>query len=147
MGQVLHGSANARTVVRERLLDRVLAGLKHRLLAPELVKAFVAEYVAEVNAANRQRGQRWAEFEREHTRATRQIRNLLELMKDGLCSASMVQELRGLEHQQAELYSRIATAGTPEPLPGDQAPGQRRNSERQRPRLPRCLPSPRQDLS
>ena len=29
----------------------------------------------------------------------------------------MAQELRDLEHQQAELHSRIAAAGTPEPLP------------------------------
>jgi hypothetical protein len=33
------------------------------------------------------------------------------------------------------------------PLPGDQAAGQRWNSERHRPRLPRCLPRPHQDLS
>ncbi len=109
--------SNARTVVRERLLDRVLAGLKHRLFAPELVEAFVAEYVAEVNAANRERGQREAKLEHELTRTARQIRNLLELMKDGLGSAAMVQELRGLEQHQAELHSRIAAAGTPEPLP------------------------------
>ena len=38
---------NRRTVLRDRILARVLAGLKHRLLAPELVATFVAEYIAE----------------------------------------------------------------------------------------------------
>ena len=36
--------------------------------------------------------------------------------------------------------------GERHPLPGDQAPGQRRHPERSRPRLPRRLPRPRQDL-
>ena len=36
-----------------QILARVFAGLKDRLLAPELVETFVAEYVTEVNLANR----------------------------------------------------------------------------------------------
>ena len=38
-------------------------------------------------------------------------------MKEGHGSPAMVQELRGLERQQAELQSLIAAAGTPEPVP------------------------------
>ena len=109
--------ANSRTVGRERLLGRVLAGLKHRLLAPELVAAFAAAFVAEINAANRDREHRQAKLEQERTTTERQIRNLLELIKDGQGSRSMVDELRGLESRQAELQARIAEAGAPEPLP------------------------------
>jgi site-specific DNA recombinase len=44
---------NGGTVLRDRVVEGVLAGLKDRLLVPELVGIFVAEYIAEVNRANR----------------------------------------------------------------------------------------------
>lgn len=52
---------NRRTVARDAVLDRVLLGLKERLLAPALVEEYAQAYVAEVNAANRERRarQRW----------------------------------------------------------------------------------------
>jgi hypothetical protein len=43
---------NRRTVLRDVLLARVLEGLKHRLLTPELVETFASEYIAEVNRSN-----------------------------------------------------------------------------------------------
>ncbi len=49
--------SNPRTLLRDRLLERVLIGLKERLLAPELVEEFVRAFGAEANAANRHRGQ------------------------------------------------------------------------------------------
>jgi site-specific DNA recombinase len=95
----------------------VLAGLKQRLLAPELVEEFVRTYVAEVNAANRDRGARQAGLMQQQAKVGRQIRNLLELTKDGHGSPAMVAELRGLEQRQESLMAEIAVAGTPEPVP------------------------------
>ncbi len=40
---------NSRTVTRQDVEARVLEGLKHRLMAPELLKAFVDEYRKEMN--------------------------------------------------------------------------------------------------
>jgi hypothetical protein len=84
-------------VARDKVLDRVMVGLKDRLLAPELVQEFVQAYVAEVNAANRERGSRRASFQGEAAKLDRQVRNLLELIKDGHGSAAMVAELVGRE--------------------------------------------------
>jgi hypothetical protein len=64
-----------------------MIGLKERLLAPELVEEFVRTLVAEVNAANRQRGARQTELGREQAKLGRQVRNLLELLKEGHGSA------------------------------------------------------------
>ena len=108
---------NKRTMLRDRLLERVMSGLKHRLLAPELVEAFVREFVAEVNAANRENGQRQARLQQKQARLGRQIRNLLELMKDGHGSPAMVGELRELEQRKGEFDGAVASAGTPEPVP------------------------------
>jgi hypothetical protein len=74
---------NRRTVARDKVLNRVLVGLKDRLLAPALVQEFVAAYIAEVNAANRERGTRQAGLQGQVAKLDRQIRNLLELIKDG----------------------------------------------------------------
>ena len=108
---------NRRTLLRDTLLRRVLIGLKERLLAPELVEEFVRTYVAEVNAANRDRGARRARLMQEHGKLARQIRNLLELIKDGHGSPAMVQELRGIEQRQDALAAETAETGTPEAMP------------------------------
>jgi len=108
---------NRRTLLRDTLLQRVLIGLKERLLAPELVEEFVRTYVAEVNAANRDRGARRARLPQEDGKLARQIRNLLELIKDGHGSPAMVQELRGIEQRRDALAAETAETGTPEPMP------------------------------
>jgi site-specific DNA recombinase len=65
---------NRRTVLRDRILARVLTGLKHRLLAPELVEAFVAEYIAAVNLANRNATSRRSQLQTELARVERQMK-------------------------------------------------------------------------
>ncbi|WP_372623861.1 recombinase family protein [Falsiroseomonas sp.] len=108
---------NRRTVARDALLGRVLVGLKERLLAPELVQEFVTAYVAEVNAANRDRGARQASLQAQAAKLERQIRNLLELIKDGHGSPAMAAELREVERRRDALAGETAAAGEPEPVP------------------------------
>jgi site-specific DNA recombinase len=108
---------NKRTVLRDRLLPRVFAGLKQRLLAPELVAEFVRTFVAEVTAANRERGQRQSGVAQERAKLDRQMRNLLELIKDGHGSPAMVQELRTLEQRRDTLDREMTAADLPEPIP------------------------------
>ena len=108
---------NKRTLLRDKLVSRVLVGLKERLLAPELVEEFVRSFVAEVNAANRQRGARQASLAAEQAKLTRQVRTLLDLLKDGHGGPAMAAELRALEQRQESLAAEIAAAGMPEPVP------------------------------
>jgi DNA invertase Pin-like site-specific DNA recombinase/integrase len=108
---------NRRTVRRAEVERRVLVGLKHRLLVPELVEEFVRTYVAEVNAANRERSARLASLEAQHAKTSQQMRRLLELLKDGHGGAAMAAELRELEGKQERLAAEIAAASMPEPVP------------------------------
>lgn len=108
---------NRRTVARDALLGRVLVGLKERLLAPELVEEFVRTDVAEVNLANRERGARRAELQGELAKLTRQVRNFMDLIKEGHGSPAMVAEFRDVERRQAAARAEIAAAEVPEPLP------------------------------
>ena len=108
---------NRRTVARDVLMSRVLVGLKERLLAPALVEDFARAYVAEVNAANRERGSRQAGLQAQMATLDRQIRNLLELIKDGHGSAAMATELRAIERRREALLAEVAAAGVAEPVP------------------------------
>ena len=109
--------SNRRTILRDRLLPRVLDGLKERLLAPELVAEFVRVFVAEVTAANKQRGLRHAQAAHDRAKLDRQIRNLLELIKEGHGSAGMVAEMRALEQRREALDADLAAADVAEPVP------------------------------
>ncbi len=108
---------NKRSVLRGKLEARVLVGLKERLLAPELVEEFVRSFVAEVNAANRERGTRQATLQAQAGKLARQVRTLLDLIKDGHGGAAMVKELNEVERRQDIVAAEIAAAGTPEPVP------------------------------
>ena len=108
---------NKCSVLRDRLVARVMVGLKQRLLAPELVEQFVRDYVTEVNAANRERGARQAGLQAEANKLARQLRTLLDLIKDGHGGPAMVKELNDVERRQGILAAEIAAAGMPEPVP------------------------------
>jgi len=108
---------NARTIKRDMLLSRVLIGLKERLLTPELVEEFARAYVAEVNAANRERGARRAGLQSQVAKLDRQIRTLLELIKDGHGGVAMAIELREIERRREALQTDVAAAELPEPVP------------------------------
>lgn len=108
---------NHRAVARDAVMRRVMVGLKERLLVPELVEEFVRGYVAEVNATNRERGSRRASLQGEASKLDRQIRNLLELLKEGHGGPAMAAELRELERRRETLRAEMAAAETPEPVP------------------------------
>ena len=108
---------NNRSILRDRLLARVLEGLKTRLLAPELVERFVATYVAEVNAANREQNSRRARLVAEQAKIARQIRTILDTIMEIGGSRSMVDDLRKLEARQDAIATELKREATPEPLP------------------------------
>jgi hypothetical protein len=100
-------------VLRDRIVARVLTGLKHRLLAPELVDAFVAE----VNLANRNATSRSSQLRADLARVERQMKMMVQTIADTGGSRTLVVELRSLEHRQDGLKAEIVAAGAPELLP------------------------------
>jgi site-specific DNA recombinase len=108
---------NRRTVLRDQIVTRVLAGLKHRLLSPELVETFVTEYVAELNLSNRKATSERCLLQSELARVERQIRRMVQTIAETGGSRTLVEELRNLEHRQDKLKEEITAAGNPEPPP------------------------------
>jgi hypothetical protein len=101
---------NLLTVRRDRLEATVLDGLKHQLMQPELVAAFVDEFHKEIN---RQRAEQ--DGHRHHTardleKTEREIRRLIEAIKAGVPGVAVKDEMAVLEAKRVELLARIEAA-------------------------------------
>jgi site-specific DNA recombinase len=81
------------------------------------VEAFVRIYIEEVNAANASRGPARTQARLELAKVERQIANLLDMIKDGGGTRTLVSELRQLEHRQEESAARLAAADEVEAIP------------------------------
>ena len=74
---------NGRTITTERFEDRVLSGLKDRMLDPQLVDTCVAEYHAKFGRRSAQHQSENRQLEKRLTVANKKITNLLNAIEDG----------------------------------------------------------------
>jgi site-specific DNA recombinase len=112
------GTCDNRLNIRIQVLeDAVLAGLRSRLMAPDLFKEFCQEYHREVN---RLRGEENATVDAQRTelaRIERRIGKLVELItEDDAPVKALKTELKSLEGRQGELERALAVATAPAPL-------------------------------
>lgn len=110
---------NSRTIPRADLEARVLAGLKDRMLAPEIVEEAMRAYAQETNRLNRERRSNSDAWRTELTKVEKQIAQIVEAIADGMYHPSMKQKMTGLEGRKAELLTLLADApaDTPDLLP------------------------------
>ena len=105
---------NTQSIKRQIIEERILSGLRDRLMAPELVATFIAEYTAEINRHASEAEQERRAQERELTAVTRKIDAVLKAVEDGLYTPSMKVRLESLEDRKTELQAVIET---PRPSP------------------------------
>ena len=114
-----YGCSNARnrgtcenilTIRRDVLEESVLSGLRSHLLAPELLEEFTREYVKELNRLNRERDGGRAKAEADLAKVTRQIRAIIEAIKEGIRTPGMKDELMELEERKAALEKTLSEA-------------------------------------
>ncbi|MHB2168934.1 recombinase family protein [Alsobacter sp. R-9] len=114
-----YGCSNARnrgtcenmlTIRRDVLEESVLSGLRSHLLAPELLEEFTREYVAELNRLNRDRDAGRAKAEADLAKVTRQVRAIIEAIKEGIRTPGMKEELLELENRKAGLEKTLSEA-------------------------------------
>jgi DNA invertase Pin-like site-specific DNA recombinase len=108
--------SNRLTIRRDVVEASVLSGLRTHLMEPELVQEFVAEYHRELNRLNATRGAEHRQQKDELARVERQIRSIIEAIKDGLRTAGMKEELLVLEARKEELARRVKHAPPPAAL-------------------------------
>ena len=107
---VMTGScANGRGIARTVLEERVLAGLRDRLMAPEEAAEAIRAYTEETNRLNRARRASGANDRKELAGVEKKIAAMIAVIEDGGYVRGMVDRLRELEARQDELNARLAS--------------------------------------
>ena len=104
---------NRATIERDEVEDRVLGGLKNRLMHPDLVAVFVEEYRRAWNEAQAGQVAARAKTERDLIQLERKIAGILSAIEDGMYEPSMKTRMEELKLEKARLSSQLAD--TPEP--------------------------------
>ncbi|UWQ47689.1 recombinase family protein [Leisingera aquaemixtae] len=104
---------NRATIGRAEVEERVLSGLKQRLLAPDLLAQFAEEYRKAFNDAAAGACQDRKKAEHSLKKVESRIANILTAIEDGMYTASMKDKMAELEGEKARLEAVIAD--NPEP--------------------------------
>ncbi len=101
--------SNGRGIRRTVLEERVLAGLKDRLMAPEAAAEAMKAYAEETNRLNRERRAAGANDRKELADIRKKTASIIAVIEDGGYVRGMVDRLRELEARQDELTERLST--------------------------------------
>jgi hypothetical protein len=106
-------------LARNELEQRVLGGLKDRLLAPDVVAEAMRAYAEEMNRLNRERRACGDAWRAELAKVEKQIHGMVDAIKEGMFQQSMIVAMDALEARKAELSALLAEApaDTPDILP------------------------------
>ena len=114
---VMNGSCgNSRTIRRPVLEERLLAGLKDRLMAPEVAAEAMRAYAEETNRLNRERRSAAASERKELAGIEKTIKEIVTIIENGGYTRALIDRLCELEARQDELTERLsgATADIPD---------------------------------
>jgi DNA invertase Pin-like site-specific DNA recombinase len=102
--------SNASTVSRLEIERRVLGGLKDKLMAPELIRAFVDEFQAETNRLQAACERESAAKRNRLETMKRKITAIVSAIEDGNYNPSLTKRLTALEEEQTALEAELAQA-------------------------------------
>ncbi len=100
--------SNTRGIQRAAIEERVMAGLKDRLMVPEAAGQAMKAYAEETNRLNRERRASGTADRKELAAVTGKIRTMIAAIEDGGYVRGMSDRLRELEARQDELTERLA---------------------------------------
>jgi DNA invertase Pin-like site-specific DNA recombinase len=103
--------SNTHMIDRAELENRVLAGLKERLMAPQLVEVFISEFRAELRRATQAaEGERVA-LTRANGEVDRKIAGILRAIEDGNYNPTLTKRLTALEAEKTEMEAKLGSLG------------------------------------
>jgi hypothetical protein len=110
--------SDARESAAAPLIDeeRVLVALREKLMRKDLFEDFCQEYVRELNRLRMEHRAGLSNARTELATVEREIRKLVQAIKDGVSALSIKDELPALEARKAELQSRLNAPEMPELL-------------------------------
>jgi len=101
---------NGRTIRRDEIEARVLAGLKDKLVSSEAVAEAVRAYAKETNRLNRDRRAQAKTDQKALAKIERAIAGIMAAIEDGMYQPSMKARMAELERDKAEIIARMAQA-------------------------------------
>jgi DNA invertase Pin-like site-specific DNA recombinase len=107
---------NRLTISRQEVEERVLVALREKLMRRDLFEDFCREYVRELNRLRMEHRAGLSSARTELAAVEREIRKLVQAIKDGVPALSIKDELLSLEARKAELQSRLNAPEMPELL-------------------------------
>jgi site-specific DNA recombinase len=101
---------NGRTIRREELERRALAGISDRLVTADKIDAAVAAYAAHINRENREQRVQVDADKRALATVERAIAGIMAAIEDGLYQPTMKARMAELEREKIEITTRLAEA-------------------------------------
>jgi hypothetical protein len=101
---------NGRTIRRDDIERRVLAGLTDKLVSPQAVAVAVRAYAKETNRQNHERRAQAEASRRALVKIETGIKGILHAIEDGMYQPAMKARMSELEQQKAEIEKRLAEA-------------------------------------
>ena len=102
--------SNGRSIRRGVIEERVMAGLKDRLMAPQAAEEAMRAYAEETNRLNRERRASGAGDRKELAAVEKKIGSMITAIEDGGYVRGMSDRLRALEARQDEIAARLSAA-------------------------------------
>jgi hypothetical protein len=107
---------NRLTISRQEVEERVLLALRDKLMRRDLFEDFCHEYVRELNRLRMEHRAGLSSARSELANVEKEIRKLVQAIKDGVSALSIKDELLSLEARKAQLQSRVEAPEMPELL-------------------------------
>jgi len=103
-----NGCDNARTIARTALEARALAGLRDRLMTPDMAAEAMRAYALETNRLNRERRNSAEASRRELVETTKAIAEIVRVIEQGGYHRALSDRLTELEAKQDSLTARLS---------------------------------------
>jgi site-specific DNA recombinase len=104
---------NLLTLRRDELEAKVMDGLRHQLMHPEMVRTFIDEFHREVNRQASEQDARRDRATRDLEKTEREIRRLIAALKEGVPGAAVKDEMTILEARRRDLLGQLEAAPPP----------------------------------
>ena len=102
------GTCNcALSITRRSIEDRVLRGLKERLVTPELAATFVAEFQAEYERQRSETQSRQVNSQKRISDIERKIKSMMQAIEDGFYAPEMKKRLADLNEEREVLQGNV----------------------------------------
>ncbi len=106
---------NLLSIRRDLLEQTVLEGLKHRLMHPDCVKAFVSEFHKEMNRLSAHHDIDRVRITSQLEKIDRDLKRIIQAIKDGIPALTLKDELMTLEERKVQLERDVKQ--TPKSVP------------------------------